>query len=616
MNRDRGTDEQERRVPEQLGSALALAILALALGALAFGLGSGPAAIIMGAAAAVALLTALMLCMRRFVSWLAGLLFVVDVVCVILIAVHLIGNGYTWVGGRLVPRYALTTSLKVTYAYPEHFDGMTGLQTVDMRGSTVTDFSPLYNKTALTDLDVRENYAFTQAEHDALCEALPGCSVRWSVPAGDGFFDSEQRDVDLRAFSLSVDELKSLLDRYPDRHFSYAVPLLGRLFDSESETLNLRGAPADADAVRQALPLLPKVREADLRGLPASVETIASLWDARPDIHFIFSCEIPSGAMTTEDSEMTVAGSYEDLLACLAYVPYMPNLTRIDASAAELSEAEIEAVQAGGYAAEFVYGIEAFGRRISSADTELDLDGTVISGVEEVERCLASLPNLKRISMCGCGLSDEEMGRLFDTYPDVRFVWWVSFGRYTLRTDATAFTTDLWDGNDFNYTSETFAPLRYCADLMMLDLGHNRITSLEAFRGLTKLRVLILADNNITDISPLADMMDLEYVELFLNRITDLTPLADKKNLVDLNLFYNPLEGTSEVLESMTWLKRLWVGKCHLDEEQLERLRQALPDTQIVTGGHSSTGNGWRVHSHYNTLKRMYETGAYIPFDE
>ena len=29
---------------------------------------------------------------------------------------------------------------------------------------------------------------------------------------------------------------------------------------------------------------------------------------------------------------------------------------------------------------------------------------------------------------------------------------------------------------------------------MMLDLGHNDITSLEPFRGLTKLRVLILAE--------------------------------------------------------------------------------------------------------------------------
>ena len=43
---------------------------------------------------------------------------------------------------------------------------------------------------------------------------------------------------------------------------------------------------------------------------------------------------------------------------------------------------------------------------------------------------------------------------------------------------------------------------------------------------------------------------------------------------------------------------------------------KALPNTEISTIGQSSTGRGWRKHSHYYTLKRMYDEGKYIPFDE
>ena len=116
--------------------------------------------------------------------------------------------------------------------------------------------------------------------------------------------------------------------------------------------------------------------------------------------------------------------------------------------------------------------------------------------------------------------------------------------------------------------------------------------------------------------SALQGMKDLEYVELFLNDITDLSPLKDKEKLVDLNIFYNPLKNGFEVLREMPQLKRLWAGKCRLSEEQLAELREALPETVIVTEGISSTGNGWRVHPHYDILKRMYQVDRYIPFDD
>ena len=463
---------------------------------------------------------------------------------------------------------------------------------------------------------LRDNPAFTQAEWEKLSAALPDCLIRWDVPVGDTCFDSGAEEVDLTELSLSVSQLQDLFERFPDTRFTYLVPLMGGRYAPDTQALDLRGAPLDAEALAEGLSLLDQVTKIDLRGQPASAETIDAFRTAWPDIRFLFTCDVPVGALTTEYRVMRVRGSYDDLKAYLAFAGCLPALKRIDARAVELTGEQVDELRSSEFADRMDYNVPAFGRQIPNGTTELNLDGVAIASVEEVEECLARLPGLKRISMCDCGLSEAEMGQLFDAHPEVKFIWWIEFGKYRLRTDATAFTTNLWEGNLYHYNSKTFAPLRYCTDLMMLDLGHNEITSLANFRGLKKLRVLILADNQITDISPLQDMEDLEYVELFLNYIRDVSPLMGKEKLVDLNMFYNQLRGSCDALKSMTSLKRLWVGTCHLSEAQLAELREALPGTLIVAEGHSSTGNGWRNHPHYNTLVQMYATGEYIPFSE
>ena len=609
----RMSKKKQRALRNRRIAAAVVAALAVALGVVVFRSGMGVGSILMGAAVALMLLLAVGLCLRK--SMPGALYVLVGLVCVALVGAGYVSQNYARVNGRFVPRYALVRSLQVQDSYPKHFTGMSGLQTLDMRGSSIDDFQPIRALTGLRELDLRENYAFTEAEHDALAAALPGCDIRWSVPVANAHFDSDQTDVDLTGFPLSVGELKTLFARYPEKRFSYLVPLLDQRYATDVQALDLQGQSVDAQTLGEALSLLPQVREIDLRGVPASAQAIASMWNAWPDIRFHFTCDVPNGQMTTEDTIVTVNGEYEDLLAYLAYTDFLPNLERIDASAVTLTVDQAGEIQADSRADKLLYSVSVFGKRLSSANTELNLDGVSIPSVEDVEYFLARLPNLKKVSMCDCGLSQADMGRLFDAHPDIKFVWWIEFGHYKLRTDATAFTTDLFDNNTYGYTSATFEPLRYCTDLMMLDLGHNEITTLDSFRGLTKLRVLILADNKITDISALEGFMDLEYVELFLNDITDLTPLVNKTKLVDLNIFYNPLYGAYRALESMPWLERLWIGGCRLSSADLEELKRALPKTRINVKGRGSTGQDWRRHPHYYTLKKMYETGEYIPFD-
>ncbi len=611
----RGMSKKKRRaLRARRVAAGVVALLAVALGVFVAMIEWSLGSILMVAAALLLLVLAMGLWMRHPIP--RGAIILLALVSLALAAVGCVDHYYALVGGRFVPRYALVRTLRVQDEYPKHFTGMSGLETLDMSNSTVTDFRPIVALDGLRELDVRGNYAFGDAQYQALSAALPNCRIHWSVPVGDTHFDSDQTEVDLTGLPLSVSELRALLARWPDKRFDYLVPLMGNRYAPDTQALDLQGQPIDIAAIGEALALLPRVNEIDLRGTPASAETVAAATGAWPDIHVMLTCDVPGVALTTEDSVATVTESYDQIAAILPFMDVLPNLQRVDATAVGLTREQVEALRASGYSDKLSYSISLFGKRVPSDVTELNLDNTKISSVEQVEQLLAALPNLKRLSLCDCGLSQEEMGLLFDEHPGVKFVWWIRFGHYKLRTDATAFTTNLWDGNDYNYNSGTFAPLRYCTDLEMLDLGHNHITNIDGLRGLTKLKVLILADNRISDISALEDLKDLEYVELFLNKISDLTPLADKTKLVDLNLFYNPIGDNYEVLKSMTWLKRLWIGGCRLSGDQLKDLKRALPETKINWEGRGSTGNGWREHPHYDTLVRMYETGMFIPFGD
>lgn len=609
---------QQRRKRAMLYRRIAAGVLAaaaVALGVLIFTtMKLSPAALMWGVACALLLAEALLLCVDLPASKL--LQGVLIFACVGLLALGYIDNFYERVDGRLVAKYRLVTQLKVTDEYPAHFADMESLERLDMRGSTVTDFEPIQSLSSLRELDIRENYAFDRAAHDALQAAQPGCSILWSIPVADVHYDSAAPGFDLTSLRLSTGELYDLLARYPDKQFLYAVPLYGKRYAMDIHTLNLKGETPDAAAIEDALGLFTEVTTVDLRGEKASAETVATLCDAHPDIRFMFTCDVPGEGMTTEDSTVKIKGDYDDLSAYLAYIDYMPNLEVMDAVDVELTNDQVDEIAAADYGNKLKYSVSAFGLKVNSLATELNLDGTPVGTVEAVEEMLSRLPNLERVSMCECGLTEDQMGMLFDGHPDIKFIWYIEFGHYRLRTDVTAFTTGLGTGNKYRYPDETFKALRYCNDLMMLDLGHCKIKSLDNFLTLKKLRVLILADNLLTDISDITSFPDLEYVELFLNDITDVTPLTELTHLVDLNIFYNPLYENHKVLRSMTWLRRLWIGGCRLSKEDLAELQAALPYTKINVEGKSSTGMGWRKHSHYDTLLKMYEEERYIPFDD
>lgn len=248
----------------------------------------------------------------------------------------------------------------------------------------------------------------------------------------------------------------------------------------------------------------------------------------------------------------------------------------------------------------------------SSAQT-LDLKDIRVADLQKLRGYLDLLPNLKEVVMTNTRISVAQLEELVEDYPGVRFDCAFPLVKRTVLTTQTAFST-LNTLSDPRYSEQRFAAVRHLTQLRALDLGHNSIGDLSFLYELPLLRVLILADNQITDLTPIASLTSLEYLELFQNEFTDISPLENLTQLRDLNLCRNRISDVTPLL-GLTSLERLWLPDNFLTDEQKAELEAALPRCEIVYEWSRSTDFGWREHPRYDVIRKMFKTGAYIPFD-
>lgn len=222
---------------------------------------------------------------------------------------------------------------------------------------------------------------------------------------------------------------------------------------------------------------------------------------------------------------------------------------------------------------------------------EIDLSGMEIESTDWVEKRIPYMPRLQRVIMCDCGIDDEEMDALNRRYETIRFVWTVHIGRISVRTDTNYFAPVVTGDH---VTEIDMGPLKYCTDVVAIDLGHMAVRTCDWAEYMPNLQYLILADTGITDIGPLANCENLVFLELFLTAVRDYSPLLSCTKLEDLNLCYS--YGSAEPVKQMTWLKRLWWDGNPYETKGLE---EYLPDTECNFSSGSSTGGSWRLGERY-----------------
>ena len=256
----------------------------------------------------------------------------------------------------------------------------------------------------------------------------------------------------------------------------------------------------------------------------------------------------------------------------------------------------------------FKWKVYIAGEQVEYDVDELDLSRKRVSNIDDFKKALKLLKNLIKLDVSYTNLSNYQLGMLREEFPDIRIDWVVHLGKWSVKTDAIAFSVLIYKYDYKRMTSADIQVLKYCTELQALDLGHQSITDISVIGDyFPNLRILILADNNIRDISPISKLKHLHYLELFMNNITDSSPLKECKELVDLNISFNHSFSDISGILDLPLLERLWLISDNISNASYMKIRATYPKVKLITTGSGSTESGWRTHPRYYAMISMFK---------
>ena len=405
--------------------------------------------------------------------------------------------------------------------------------------------------------------------------------------------------------------------------------VLGVAVDAQTHAVDLRGVKGvdgKTKALIADLQAHPEVQSVDLTGVAMSNKNKASLAAACPDVTFIWTVKLGNAVIDSTDTVMDLDAPYGEvkLSEIATALKALPNVQRVVMYKYRPKFDTLRTMLLDVYPdVKFEYSAKVGNCVVTTKDTVLDLDSAYGQvKLSEIATVLRYLPDIRHVSMFKQHPTLEQMRTiLMEPFPEVTFDWTMQWEicrvrTINLRSDATAFST-LKGRMEPRYTAdELWEYLQYFPEIVAVDVGHNNVSDLTFLTNYPGLKVLICVDSQepLRDLSPLAELRELEYLELFMQDITDLSPLAGHDKLIDLNLCYNNITDLSP-LYSCTSLRRLHIScNPNLTQEEVNKLKEKLPNCVVETRTTESTGAGWRENSRYKTIKNMFDSNNYRPF--
>lgn len=494
---------------------------------------------------------------------------------------------------------------------------------VDLRGTKLSMLGNTDRFTDLRRLDLRGT-GLSAAQYDSLAAALPECEILWDVPFQGKYLSQDAETLTLASLTEEevalLDHLPDLLyidardceeyeliwqlqQRHPRCHIIYSVTIGAEDWDCRETDLTLENA--DTAELLRMLPYLSAVERITLTGDLPPMEELVKLQEQYPLIQVGWETALGGATLASEitkldlrDKELESAQQVEDALQ------YYPALTYADMRGCSLTDGEMMALADKYPAITFLWNMEIAGLRFPTDVAEIDISGKYVEDISEIEKVIPYFPNLKKVVMCGCGIDNETMDAINNRYEDIRFVWSVYMGSVLLRTDSTYFIPVKWGAQ---VTTEDLYNLRYCTDMVCVDIGHMEVSSCEWAAYMPNLKYLLLADTQIADLTPLKNLKNLIYLEIFLTQVTDLSPLVGCTALQDINLCYT--YGDPAPLLQMPWLQTIWWSGHWAASYNAHLFREMNPDIRLEFNSPSSTGNGWRELQNYYDMRDLVGMG-------
>lgn len=376
------------------------------------------------------------------------------------------------------------------------------------------------------------------------------------------------------------EQMTRLRDFCQEKGLSFALRFGTKTYPDTVEELDVTGV---TDGELELLQLLPELKTLHLKNPEADPETVAQLRSTYPKADISWEVEIAGVSFPDDTKEVDLSAVLESSTAQTAAGTAAGTQTAAGAQTTTKTQTTTGAAT----------GTQSTKETKSTAPA-------VTLNLEDLEKKMSYLSDAKQVFLGKCGLDNEELAALRERVRDsYKLVWTVQLGKkLTARTDDTTFMPVR--EHVYYFLDEDAYNLRYCEDMLCVDVGHMGLTNIDFVKGMPHLQILILAHNGqLQDISPISSCKELIFLELDWSAVKDFTPLVGCTSLEDLNIGLT--YPSVEPLMQMTWLKNLWM----VDRGGAYQLSQALPDTKIVASADATVGAGWRNLPNYYKMRDM-----------
>lgn len=376
------------------------------------------------------------------------------------------------------------------------------------------------------------------------------------------------------------EQMTRLRDFCQEKGLSFALRFGTKTYPDTVEELDVTGV---TDGELELLQLLPELKTLHLKNPEADPETVAQLRSTYPKVDISWEVEIAGVSFPDDTKEVDLSAVLESSAA----------QTTADTAAGTQTAVGAQTTTKTQTTTGTATGTQSTKETQSTAPA-------VTLNLEDLEKKMSYLSDAKQVFLGKCGLDNEELAALRERVRDsYKLVWTVQLGKkLTARTDDITFMPVR--EHVYYFLDEDAYNLRYCEDMLCVDVGHMGLTNIDFVKGMPHLQILILAHNGqLQDISPISSCKELIFLELDWSAVKDFTPLVGCTSLEDLNIGLT--YPSVEPLMQMTWLKNLWM----VDRGGAYQLSQALPDTKIVASADATVGAGWRNLPNYYKMRDM-----------
>lgn len=376
------------------------------------------------------------------------------------------------------------------------------------------------------------------------------------------------------------EQMTRLRDFCQEKGLSFALRFGTKTYPDTVQELDVTGV---TDGELELLQLLPELKTLHLKNPEADPETVAQLRSTYPKADISWEVEIAGVSFPDDTKEVDLS-------------------TVLESSTAQTAAGTAAGTQTAAGAQTTTKTQTTTGTAAGTQSTK-ETQSTALAvtlNLEDLEKKMSYLSDAKQVFLGKCGLDNEELAALRERVRDsYKLVWTVQLGKkLTARTDDTTFMPVR--EHVYYFLDEDAYNLRYCEDMLCVDVGHMGLTNIDFVKGMPHLQILILAHNGqLQDISPISSCKELIFLELDWSAVKDFTPLVGCTSLEDLNIGLT--YPSVEPLMQMTWLKNLWM----VDRGGAYQLSQALPDTKIVASADVTVGAGWRNLPNYYKMRDM-----------